>query len=284
MNGQLNFKVTGLEDVLSMTTVQRLNCYALILVTEGIGSLLVDFSEYAIEADTLLCLAPYQPFWLKAPDCKGFVIYFHSDFFCIHRHNEEVACNGVLFNVIYQPPVFSLEKEVTEKLLSLITEMRRELEQNALAQYDLLLSYLKIFLITASRSRAGAVRRFTSPAVTPVLQQLKELIELHYREKHAAGEYASLLNMSPKALAKLTRKHFSKTLTFLIAERIIVEARRQLYLTSLPIKTIANDLGFDDEYHFSRFFKNKTGVSPQTYRVQVGFARGEAVDGPAKLA
>ena len=279
MNGQLSFKVTGLDVIQSQDSIQRLNHYALILITEGVGSLQANFSEYTVSERTLICFAPYEPFLLEAPDCKGFVIYFHSDFFCIHRHNEEVACNGVLFNAIYQPPVFLLENEVAEKLLSLIGEMRRELEQNALAQYDLLLSYLKVFLITASRSRVGSVSRHTSPALPPVLQQLKEAIEVHYRKRHAAGEYASLLNMSLKSLAKLTRKYFNKTPTYLIAERIIVEARRQLYLTALPVKAIAKELGFDDEYHFSRFFKNKTGVSPQIYRTQVGFARGETMTG-----
>jgi AraC family transcriptional regulator, transcriptional activator of pobA len=59
-----------------------------------------------------------------------------------------------------------------------------------------------------------------------------------------------------------------------LTERIMVEAKRELYLTSKPVKAIAYELGFDDEYYFSRFFKNKAEVSPQLYRETVGFARG----------
>jgi AraC family transcriptional regulator, transcriptional activator of pobA len=84
------------------------------------------------------------------------------------------------------------------------------------------------------------------------------------------------LNISPKALGKITRNHFNKTLTNMIAERIIIEAKRELYLTSKPVKSIAYELGFNDEFYFSRFFKNNAEVSPQLYRDTVGFARAES--------
>jgi AraC-like DNA-binding protein len=90
------------------------------------------------------------------------------------------------------------------------------------------------------------------------------------------GEYSSLLNISSKALAKITRSHFNKTLTHLISERIVIEAKRELYLTSKTVKEIAWQLGFDDEYYFSRFFRNNADVSPQLFRDTVGFARAEA--------
>ena len=108
------------------------------------------------------------------------------------------------------------------------------------------------------------------------MQQLKEAIETHYREKHAPNEYASLLNITPKALGKITKTFFNKTIGHLISERIIIEAKRELYLTSKPVKAIAWELGFEDEFYFSRFFKTNADVSPQLYRDTVGFARAEA--------
>jgi AraC-like DNA-binding protein len=93
---------------------------------------------------------------------------------------------------------------------------------------------------------------------------------------HSAGDYADLLHISAKALARITKTHFNKTLTDLISERIIIEAKRELYLTSKTIKEIAWELGYEDEYYFSRFFKINADISPQVYRGTVGFAALES--------
>ena len=100
-------------------------------------------------------------------------------------------------------------------------------------------------------------------------------IEEKFKKKHSASDYATLLNISSNALAKLVKTHFNKTLTELITERIIIEAKRELYMTSKPIKEIAWDLGYSDEFCFSRLFKNNTDISPQIYRETVGFGKAE---------
>lgn len=273
----LAFKVVGLDSYTPVSGVQRHNFYTMIVITEGTGTLLANFSEYTFSKNSLLCFGLFQPFQIDLSKCKGYVVNFHPDFFCIHKHHNDVACHGVLFNNIYDPPFHELDENSVRKLLQVVKDMQEELQQEALAQTELLVSYLKIFLITASRSKASVSPVSTEePEEDPfVLQKLKDAIEAHYREKHAAGEYASMLNISAKALAKLTKNHFKKTLTDMIAERIVMEAKRDLYLTSKPVKAIAFELGFDDAYHFSRFFKNRVDVSPQTYRNKVGFARAE---------
>jgi AraC family transcriptional activator of pobA len=90
------------------------------------------------------------------------------------------------------------------------------------------------------------------------------------------GDYAGLLHISAKALNKVSKAKFNKTLSDLIAERIIVEAKRELYLTSKPVKQVAFELGFNDEFYFSRFFKKNVAVSPQVFRDTVGFDKANA--------
>ncbi|POY41325.1 AraC family transcriptional regulator [Flavobacterium alvei] len=279
-NGNLAFKLFSFMDNTHFDQIQRVNYYSLIWIKKGKGTVKVDFSEYDFVENQLLSFAPYQPFMIEPNNSiEGVVIRFHPDFFCIIKHHQEVACNGVLFNNIYQPPYITLD-EVSKTTLEMVLEqMKVEMQNTALAQYELLISYLKIFLITASRLKKEQhpeVLLDVSDKEPFILQNLKNYIEIHFKTKHTARDYADLLHITPKALAKITKNHFNKTLTNLIAERIIIEAKRELYLTNKPVKEIAFELGYNDEHYFSRFFKTNAYVSPQMYRDTVGFARASS--------
>lgn len=280
LNGNLAFKVFSFEDNSAFDHLQRLNYYSIVLIKEGTGKLKADFSEYDFRKNTMMCFVPYQPFMIVSEKkINGFAINFHPDFFCIHKHQKEVACNGILFNDIYKPPYLILEQNDVTVFESFYEQIRLEMKNVKLAQYELLVSYLKIFLITASRLKVNqtpkAIEDFENIKEPFILQNLKNAIEKHFKTKHTANDYALLLNISSKALAKTTKTHFNKTLTDLISERIIIEAKRELYLTSKTVKEIAYELGYDDEYYFSRFFKTNADISPQLFRETVGFARAE---------
>jgi len=280
-NGNLAFRLFHFEDNGFFDQIQRNNYFSLIWVTEGTGKITADFAEYEFEANSLFAFAPYQPFMFDGiQSIKGIAIYFHPEFFCIYKHDKEVSCNGVLYNNVYKPPFVKVDENTAVTLKMICNQLETEMQNPALAQYELLVSYLKIFLITASRLKtlqqpeaAAAVRDDKEPFI---LQKLKDAIEENFKTKHSPADYAELLYISPKALAKITKSHFNKTLSSLINERIIIEAKRELYLTDKTVKEIAWELGYEDEYYFSRFFKVNTDVSPQLYRDTVGYARAMA--------
>ncbi len=281
--GNLAFKLHFIEKENPYDHIQRMNYYSLIWITKGEGTVKADFSEYTFKKDTLLSFSPYQPFMINTSDeVQAVCINFHPDFFCIHKHHEEVACNGVLFNNIYSPPLVKVDKQTKNNFEGIIVQLKNELQNPALAQYELLISYLKIFLINASRLKASQqedVEKLNDTSNMPfMLQNLKNFIETNYKTKHTASEYANMLAITPKALTRLTKAHFNKTLTDLISERIIIEAKRELYLTNKTVKEIAYELGYHDEYYFSRFFKKNADVSPQLYRETVGFNKASEVN------
>jgi AraC family transcriptional regulator, transcriptional activator of pobA len=278
-NGNLAFKIFSFEGNCAFDHIQRNNYYSLIWIFEGKGQLKADFSEFNFENETLFAFSPYQPFMFSTnKNLVGMALQFHPDFYCIHMHQKEVACNGVLFNNIYQPPFTKIDHDSSLTLKMLVEQMKIEMQNTALAQYELLVSYIKIFLITASRLKTEQQPEallYVSKLKEPfILQNLKNSIEKDFKSKHSASDYAQTLNISSKALAKITKKYFNKTLTDLISERIIIEAKRELYLTNKAIKEIAFELGYEDEHYFSRFFKTNAEISPQMYRETVGFGRG----------
>jgi len=278
-NGNLAFKTFSFDDNNHFDHLQRNNFYTIVWIKEGNGLLKVDFSEYLFQKNTFFAFSPFQPFMFSTDEnIKGVAIQFHSDFYCIHRNPAETNCDTVLFNNIYQAPFFNVTKEMGKKFDFLIKQLKSEFSSDENQNYELLVPNLKVFLGNASRIKAKSKiekLKFTDTKTPFVLRNLKKEIEKQFKEKHSASEYAHLLNISSNALAKLVKSHYNKTLTELITERIIIEAKRELYMTSKPIKEIAWLLGYNDEYYFSRLFKTNTGISPQMYRDTVGFGKAE---------
>ena len=275
---KLVFKLTSFDHLEQFAEVQRLNLYTLLWIQAGEGEAIVDFNTYRYQAGRLFSFTPYQPFLIKPEGpARAWLLQFHSDFFCIHKHHQEVACHGVLFNTIYNQPFVEVDELTANSFQMIIGEIEKGIEQNEMAMHELVLSYLKLFLIHASRLRQKqepAEDGKQAPEAS-IPQQLKKLIEQNFKKSHSPKDYADLLYISPKALGKIAKKYFNKNLTTVIAERIIIEAKRELYLTSKSVREIAYELGYDDEYYFSRFFKKNTSITPSVFRKTVGFAKGE---------
>jgi AraC-like DNA-binding protein len=271
---EMALSVTFFKDDSLFNRFRKYNHFSMLLVLKGQGNVLRDQTGYGFQSDCLLCFAIYQPFMVK-PDSglEGVLINFHPSFFCLFKHRNEVSCNGVLFNNLYDTPVVDLHPDEMRGLSVIADQMKREMQNRQEPDQDVLLSYLKIFLINATRvkmeQRPGEAVDTGKLPLT--LENLKAAIETHFKTLRAPGDYGKLLHISVKALNKACKTHFNKTLTSLIAERLIIEAKRELYLTSKPVKQVAFELGYEDEFYFSRFFKKNVGVSPQLFRDTVGF-------------
>jgi AraC family transcriptional regulator, transcriptional activator of pobA len=55
----------------------------------------------------------------------------------------------------------------------------------------------------------------------------------------------------------------------IIAERLIAEARHLLTYTELNVSQIADQLGFGEPTHFTRFFKPHVQEGPQVFRRRI---------------
>jgi AraC family transcriptional activator of pobA len=272
--GEMALRITWFKDGGLFNSLKRYNYFSMLLVSKGEGSVLRDDTRYLFSSDCLLCFAIYQPFMVKPEsEMEGVLINFHPSFFCLFKHRNEVSCNGVLFNNLYDTPMVNLTPDEMRSLSVIADQLSTGIQKRHQPDQDVLISFLKIFLIEASRVKMEQRRgEEVPPAKTPLtLENLKNAIESHYKTLHSPGDYGELLHISTKALNKASKAHFNKTVTDLIAERLIIEAKRELYLTSKSVKEIAFELGYEDEFYFSRYFKKKVGVSPQIFRDTVGF-------------
>lgn len=275
-NGSHFFNLNKFEENYFLGHIQRNNYFSLIWVKEGSGKVKTGFSEFDFQDNTLFAFAPFQPFSFSSENSiRGIVINFRPEFLFINQHEKAKSFKEVLYNNESQPPFVHIDRKSSSTFDMLCENIEIEMENGLLAQQDLLGAYLRIFLINASRLKMEQ-QPLTAVAQQEskehyLLQKLKDAIEENFRTKHSPSDYASMLYVTTKTLAKVSKMHYNKTLSNIINERIIIEAKRELYLTSKTVKKIAWELGYEDEYYFSRFFKVNTNMSPQKYRETVAY-------------
>jgi AraC family transcriptional activator of pobA len=245
--------------------------YYLVILFDGQASFSVNFTTYTCSGKSLIFLAPYQLLQWHEGTSVVRMLKFHGDFYCIEYHKEEVSCNGILFNNIYTRPFVSVPPQVFEEVSAIFSKI--ENFERSPHRYDLsiLKSYLQLILALSSREKqveAGHVRR--KPGSGDI-SDFPVLLEKYLKTK-SVSFFAAHYGLSAGAFSKKVKAFFYKPPSVLIRERLVLEAKKLLHLSYKNIKEIANELGFEDEFYFSRYFKTEVGVSPKTFRKRVGIS------------
>ncbi|MHC0443117.1 helix-turn-helix domain-containing protein [Flavobacterium sp. 3-210] len=245
--------------------------YTVLLITEGEGIFQADFASFAFAAPVILFSTPQQSISVReTKPLKYSMLQFHSDFYCIEFHRNEVACNGLLFNNIYMEPSLKLSPEQLHSYLQIIDQIEEEFKQETPSEI-VLRAYLQLILAKSSSIKIKTVEN-QKYLKDDKMDLFKQLLEENYLTLHKPSDYASLLAMTPNNFTKQCTRRFNKTPSQMIQERLILEAKKQLHLTRSSIKEIAFALKFKDEYYFSRLFKKLTKISPQAFRTTTGIS------------
>ena len=102
----------------------------------------VDFKFYSTERPSLFFISPNQFLHIDSFGMQpGHLIFYNRDFYCIQIHDEEVACDGLLFNNINNMPMTSLAEEEASFINYLFTQIEDEFEVNESSQEEMLRSY-----------------------------------------------------------------------------------------------------------------------------------------------
>ena len=158
----------------------------------------------------------------------------------------------------------SLDTDNAEKLKRLQDLFEEEYESEEEIKSEMLRMLLVRLIIQTTRLAKKQYCR--SDEITEnkfnLIRQFNVLVEIHYKKEHQVQYYAGLLNKSPKTIANIFSLYSKKTPLQIIQERIIAEAKRLFYYTDKSVKEIADELGFEEVAHFSKFFKNCTNQTP----------------------
>lgn len=97
-------------------------------------------------------------------------------------------------------------------------------------------------------------------------RRFRAAVERDFARSRRVADYARVLGCSPRTLSRATRAAAGLGAKEFVDRRVILEAKRLLTHTDSSAAHIAAHLGFADATNFSKFFHQRTGTAPGTFR------------------
>jgi len=268
--GISGFEIMSLSELfakeydLSHTLYQphRLTFYQLMYISKGTGHHTVDFQTFPLGEGTLVFIAPGQVHMFEQlHSIEGYVCLFTEEF--LGEEFLQIMDRYIIDHLYF--------KDITRALV---------LENNSMGIYfelmykefhamhtnnnlGVLIALLHVILL---KSKEQFQKNYSDQETSELFNKFKKMLLAKYSKMHNADEYAIRLKVSPKHLNVTCKRLTGLTTKAFIARFLILEAKRYLASSSLPIKDISTKVGYLEVTNFVKFFKKHTGMTPKAFR------------------
>jgi AraC family transcriptional activator of pobA len=243
----------------------RHDYFELFVFGKGGGFHTIDFEPFPIHDHSIHIVSPGRVHHVKrALDSNGFVLMFEADTLMNNRLITDFLFDHTCYNVQEYSPAYLFEQDQQLQIIDVAHRIWKDYSSEHPLKQEFILHNLALLFISCLRSQPAFVP-VQSSANGKVYQEFRRMLHRRFRELKKVKEYASALNISEKQLNEIVKAQTGTPASSIIYKQLIMEARRLLN-TGLSAKEAAFDLQFDDPAHFSKFFKNQTGISPSEFQ------------------
>ncbi|MBX2952252.1 MAG: helix-turn-helix transcriptional regulator [Leadbetterella sp.] len=252
----------------------RYEFYTIFLKKIHCGDLRYGLGNYDYEEGTLIFLAPGQVIGQNTDDYyqpEGIALVFHPDLLLGTSLGKNMG-NYHFFSYAVNEALHLAEQE-RKIILECIAKIENELH-HAIDKHSkqLIVNTIELFLNYCTRfyDRQFITRDTINKGV---LEKFEDLMNDYFLSDKpvniglptvawCAGE----LNLSANYFGDLIKKETGVSAQEYIQSKVINTAKSRIFDGHKSISEIAYDLGFKYPAHFTRLFKQKTGVTPNEYR------------------
>ena len=253
-------------------SVHRIKFYLILVISKNSYTHFVDFKSYDLKEGSVLFLAYNQVhhFTKALLDSDGYCILFSSDYVDKYYFLSDNIKLNRLFNYHIESPVIHQTEIGGESLISLASDAYKEykLPQDAFKS-EILGSLLHILLLKAERTKEDSAVSSVKTGWMEIFSKFKNLLEKDYSKTRNSKDYAAQLLISYKLLNQVVKKLTGKTVKAFIDDFVIIEIKRYLVTTSLSVKEISFQTGFEEPANMVKFFKKSTNQTPLKFRQQL---------------
>ena len=255
-------------------TLNRFNCYGIFLQQEFPESLTYGIGTYHEGDGSLLALSPGQIGGKQDDGTRrqyhGWVLLFDNVF--IQGTAIEQKLDGYQFFSYNSNEALILTPEEKDILYRIMANLRQELEtqSQSFGHDDIVRNYILLILDYCNRFY---FRQFNEMAAegSDILSRFQQVLTDYYTHglqktdglpsvKYCASE----LCLSPGYFGDIIRDALGESPKDYIRNFVVLRAKN-LILSGKAIVQVAEELGFEYPQHFTRMFKNTTGLTPREF-------------------
>jgi AraC-like DNA-binding protein len=251
--------------------VHKIEFFLIMITFNNSYTHFVDFKPYELTPGSALFIAKNQVhhFTKDVEKAEGICIIFNSLFTDKHQFSSDNLKLNRLFNYHIETPLILKEELREDKLTDIATLLYNEYNSpNPFAKSELLSTLLQALLLKAERAKDFRSISSVKLHWLELFSSFKNLLEEEYVNTRNSKDYASKLFISYKFLNDIVKELTGKTAKAFIDHFVCMEIKRFLVSTSLSIKEISYQSGFEDSGNMVKFFKKNMAITPLKFRQQ----------------
>ena len=241
--------------------------FEIIWIQDGTGFHKVDNLCCPLSPGSAYCAIPGQEHELiVSPETRGYLLQFEDSFLRQETDEYDAPLGVSLKKLMHQYFEMKVDESTGEDMVDMLILMLKETRKYALQRKEILARYLKIFMILFRRQLEAASPLMLQKTTDNLANAFFSLLENHFKEEKSVTHYANRLFVTPNYLNQIIKTSTGHPTKYHIQQRLLHEAKRVVHYRSASLKEIAYDLGFTDSSHFSKFFKNVSGVDFSVFK------------------
>jgi len=235
--------------------------FVFFLLQEGTIKGRIDFKEIEINERTIFCTIPGQVHSItEISDIKGWVLVADTVF--VKNEYKDIFNRLPFLNMT---PRLS-QDELDELLLCISLVNKKQAQTNELAGQNILHDLVSAYIGIMAEIYQKSFPVVKNNRYMEITSHFKTILSANYQTMKRPNQYASRMHISSIYLNEAVKNTTGFSVSGCIQNEIILQAKRLLYYTDLPIKEIALKLGYDDWAYFTRLFAKSTQLTPSQFR------------------
>lgn len=255
--------IQPLERFADLRQPRRIRKYVLLYCSSGSATIMVDENEFLLKTNSVITITSGQVHYIKTfRGAKGYIMEFTYDFFCKDDSDIELIFHNSLFCHFALNEVIPLGK--TKMVETELKAIEQEAEQQPYQWPVSIHSRIKLILVAINRNKIKSGGEIWKPDA--LFLKFLEAARANFKNNLTVRNIAGLLNTTESKLNELSKKHTGRTAQMVMHGLIAAEAKRLFIYEKFSVKEVAYQLGFNDPFYFSNFFKKYTSESPKAFK------------------